>query len=177
MHEIDEVVEMDSNTEPAQKLQNLGSRSTIIHRESQFHKSLDGNLFEGFRHDKSAATTLGGSSEGQQNSFLAHARLNNVLQIKTTADGLSSGRTYYVSTHSNANATEARQALAKQLSLHAKIARRKAEAKSRFERSQEKVKAIQCSAAFQLCMAALIMAVSQTQSPADSAVRPRQNQR
>ena len=52
-------------------------------------------------------------------AFLAQARISNVLQIKTTVDGLNSGRTYYVSTRSNANAADSKLALFMQLSKQA----------------------------------------------------------
>ena len=156
LEDIDEVVEMDDELEPVQKLPTLAGRSSGLLKEISMQRSAD---LTSHRQLKISDSNLSTESESLHRSFIAQARLNNVLQIKTAADSLKSGRTYYVSTRCNPNAAESRRALVKQLSVQSKIARRKAEAKSRFQRSQEKVKAVQTSMPFQFIMATLIMAV------------------
>ena len=168
LHEIDEVIAMDDESEPTPRALSLASKSiNIISRDSPISRSgvpdfspppLDS--FRPAKFSEDISTSPATENENTYRAFLAQSRLNNVLQIKTAADGLSSGRTYYISTRSNSNAADCRQALVKQLSAQARIARRKAEAKSRFRRSQDKVKAVQSSMPFQLCMASLIIAVS-----------------
>ena len=85
----------------------------------------------------------GTENESAYRSYLSKSWLSHILQIKTGADGFSSGRTYYISTRSSPNAADCRQSLVKQLSAQLRIARCKAEAKSRFQHSQDKVKAVQ----------------------------------
>ena len=169
LHEIDEVVEMDDESAPGNRVL---SKSNSLVRDAPLNRSgipefqVPG-LFESNRQEKAIDAMPAAENESSYRSFLAQSRLSNVLQIKTAADGINSGRTYYMSTRSSPNAKECRQALVKQLSTQSRRARRKAEAKSRFRRSQDKVKAVQTSMPFQLCMAALIVAVSQPQPCTD----------
>jgi hypothetical protein len=90
---------------------------------------------------------------------IVHANLSNSLQIKTSLDGLNSGKTFYLSTRGSTNPDQTRQSVVSQLRTLSTTARRKAEAKSRFQKSQEKVQIVQGSLAFQLFMALLIMVV------------------
>ena len=169
LHEIDEVVEMDDESAPGNRV--LGKTNSLVRDASLLKSGIPEfpvpGLFESNRQEKGIEATPSAESESAYRSFLAQSRLSNVLQIKTAADGVNSGRTYYMSTRSSPNAKECRQALVKQLSTQSKRARRKAEAKSRFRRSQDKVKAVQSSMPFQLCMAALIIAVSRPQPCTD----------
>jgi hypothetical protein len=103
---------------------------------------------------------LAGNST-RQSLRVVHANLSNSLQIKTTLDGLNSGKTYYLSTRSSTDPEQTRLSVVLQLRAIVMSARRKAEAKSRFQKSQEKVQLVQSSLAFQLCMALLIMVVMQ----------------
>jgi hypothetical protein len=91
--------------------------------------------------------------------FLVQPQLSNILQIKTILDGYNSGKTYYLSTRNNSNPELDRQLIVSQLSAKVKISRRKAEAKSRFQKSQEKVQVVQGSLTFQIIMAVFIMVV------------------
>ena len=95
----------------------------------------------------------------KQKSFSTQGNLSNILQIKTVADGFNSGRTYYFSTREGANPELLRQNIVAKLSEHVLKAQRKAEAKSRFQRSQEKVQWLQRSMLFQTTVAVLIMMV------------------
>ena len=161
LHEIDDVVLMDDNSEQSPNLSS-SKLSSLIKRENPSDFIVP-SLFDSQRVDRSQATTSNSHAtggEGAHLEFLAQSRLSNLLQIKTLSEGVNSGRTYYITTRSSPDAADSRQSLVKQLSAHARIARRKAEAKSRFQRSQDKVKAVQSSRLFQLSMAALIIAVS-----------------
>ncbi len=90
---------------------------------------------------------------------MVQAQLSNIIQLKTAVDGFNSGKTYYLSTRENLNPEQSRQLILKQLSASVKVARRNADAKSRFQKSQEKVQVVQGSMAFQLAMALLITVV------------------
>ena len=104
----------------------------------------------------------GAGLQGSASKFsLVHANQSHSLQIKTALDGLNSGKTYYLSTRSSPNPEQTRQSIVSQLLANSMKARRKAEAKSRFQKSQEKVQRFQSSLAFQLAMALLIMVVMQ----------------
>jgi hypothetical protein len=82
-----------------------------------------------------------------------------VLQIKTALDGVVAGRTLYLSTRSNQNSEDRRQALVSTLWDAVSIAHRKALVMSRFQKVQEKIRWIQGSLVFQISMAILIMMV------------------
>eukprot|EP00291_Cryptomonas_curvata_P012215 CAMPEP_0172202658 /NCGR_PEP_ID=MMETSP1050-20130122/30796_1 /TAXON_ID=233186 /ORGANISM="Cryptomonas curvata, Strain CCAP979/52" /LENGTH=244 /DNA_ID=CAMNT_0012880677 /DNA_START=80 /DNA_END=810 /DNA_ORIENTATION=- len=76
-----------------------------------------------------------------------------IIQIKTIPEGFNSGRTY----HLQADSEEQGSAIASQLEKISKDVKHHAEAKSRFQKSQEKVKAIYCSLPFQTTIAILII--------------------
>ena len=97
-------------------------------------------------------------------AFLSQAGLSNVLHIKTAEQGINSGRTYYISTRSNPDAAECRIKIVEQLTVLARVARRKAEAKSRFQRTQQNVRVLQSSFVFQMVMASLIVLVKSVPS-------------
>jgi hypothetical protein len=91
--------------------------------------------------------------------FSGNANLNNILQVQTSMEGMSAGRTLYFSTRNGLQAEKRRQAIVSTLSAAVKAARRKSMAMSRFQKSQAKVLAVQSSMAFQIAMAVLIMLV------------------
>ena len=151
LHEIAEVVEMDDEPEPNSNK----SPSTPLIKTDLGHEAFESKISVDRRKDKKQS-----SSNALHNTFLSQARLSNVLQIKTTLDGLNSGRTYYLSTRSLANAIVCKQNIHKQLLSLVKTAKRKAEAKTRYQRSQDQVKAVQSSTMFQVTMATLIIVVT-----------------
>ena len=156
---------MDDECETTHKHHSLGSKSNSLSKDNPLQRSgISEFVMPGVFEVRQKSSDLAPNSQATENesvfrSYLAQSRFSNILQIKTAAAGLNSGRTYYISTRSCPDAAECRQSLVTQLSAQARIARRKAEAKSRFQRSQDNVKAVQSSRLFQLCMATLIMAV------------------
>ena len=79
----------------------------------------------------------------------------HVLQIATDRDGHNSGRAYYV----KALTTEDFNKLLRHLNKSAKVARKAAEAKNAFRRTQYRVRIIYESKPFQAIMALMICAV------------------
>ena len=80
---------------------------------------------------------------------------SGILQIKTVPDGFNFGRSYYF----KAGAEVPCRNIVDNLSSAAKAARKRAENKSRFKRSQDFVKTYQESFAFQILVAVLILLV------------------
>ena len=85
-----------------------------------------------------------------------------VLEIKTLPDGYNSGRTYYLSTHSQHTLDELIQCL----SHKAQAARAQAETRTAFQRLQLRVRRRYESPLFQGLMAVLIAAVRRRASDA-----------
>jgi hypothetical protein len=144
LSEIDEVTEMNDESI---------SKSTAILNPVKSNRS---------KADLAEITDTGNSFEDNTSGgrrFFVQNQLSNILQIKTAIDGYNSGKTYYLSTGSTANPELNRQTIVSQLSAKVKIARRKADAKSRFQKSQEQVQIVQGSLSFQLIMAAFIVVV------------------
>ena len=82
--------------------------------------------------------------------------LDNTIQIKTIADGHNSGRSYYICLQSE----DAYIQMMAEVTRLAKAARKKAQARSRFEKAQMKVRKVYNSNVFQKATAGLIVAVS-----------------
>jgi hypothetical protein len=80
----------------------------------------------------------------------------HVVQIATEMDGHNSGRAYYVRAHSKESCLE----LLQHINVNAKAARRAAEAKNAFRRTQYRVRKIYQSRPFQVIVAIMICAVS-----------------
>jgi hypothetical protein len=78
----------------------------------------------------------------------------NILQIQTMVDGYNSGRTYHLRTSSQEECTSLVDALSKK----SKLARKMAEARTRFEKYQQKVGLVVTSTAYQ-CFIAFLIAV------------------
>jgi hypothetical protein len=142
LSEIEDVMEMSDESIQTNKLNNSTSLNRSIHSKADLAEIPEPSI----------------KDDGGKR-FLVHAQLSNILQIKTALDGHNSGKTYYLSTRHNANPELNRQIIVSQLSAKVKISRRKAEAKSRFQRSQEKVQRVQGSLTFQLVMAVFIVVV------------------
>jgi hypothetical protein len=160
LHEVLAVMEM--NDEQDNAAANSSSRSMTSMMP-------DIPLFDAARRrgvNAAGACTAGGDDGSSGNAALR--RWNNclqaksVLQIKTAPDGLNSGRTYYLSTRNGEDPERRRQAFLELLCDAVEAARRRAEAKSRFEKSQERVQWVQGSMAFQVLMAILIIVVSES---------------
>jgi hypothetical protein len=83
---------------------------------------------------------------------------NNVLQIKTLADGYNSGRIYYLRVTSD-DEKICSEIVAK-LRDSSQAARKRQVVLSRFKRIQRRARAIHDSASFQSCVAILICVVS-----------------
>ena len=101
LHEIDEVVEMDDECETTHKHHSLGSKSNSLSKDNALQRSVISEfvmpgMFE--IHQKSsdlAANSQATENESVFRSYLAQSRFSNILQIKTAAAGVNSGRTYY----------------------------------------------------------------------------------
>ncbi len=89
---------------------------------------------------------------------VANSSRQSILQVKTILDGFNLGRVYYLKP-SNGSATGA--CIVRALSEAVSSAKRIAERKSRFEKSQDAVRGIQESLCFQITVAILIMLVSE----------------
>ena len=85
----------------------------------------------------------------------------HVLQIATEREGYNSGRAYYV----RALSTQACEKLLHHLNKSAKAARRAAEAKNTFRRTQYRLRIVYHSGFFQATMALMICAVSEPGEP------------
>jgi hypothetical protein len=92
--------------------------------------------------------------------FSRNSTANCDLQVKTVVESVIAGRTLYLSTRNDANPEQQRQTVVTSLSNAVVIAQRKALAMSHFQKTQEQVRWLQGSTAFQMCMAALIMMVT-----------------
>jgi hypothetical protein len=92
------------------------------------------------------------------NKHTANSNRQSILQVKTILDGFNLGRIYYLKP-SNGSATGA--CIVRALSEAVSSAKRIAERKSRFEKSQDAVRGIQESLCFQITVAILIMLVSE----------------
>ncbi len=79
----------------------------------------------------------------------------NIVQISTLEQGFNSGRTYYL----KAESKEECDSISAELGCKACSARRKAEGKSRFIRSQDSVRKFYSSKPFQILSAVLIITV------------------
>jgi hypothetical protein len=146
LREIEDVMEMSDDSVQTNK-----SSVSLVSVKSTVSKA-------DFQEIPDTCTKVEDNSSGGKR-FLVQAQQCNILQIKTALDGYNSGKTYYLSTRHNANPEQDRQIIVSQLSARVKISRRKAEAKSRFQKSQEKVQIVQGSLTFQLVMAAFIVVV------------------
>jgi hypothetical protein len=144
LSEIDDVMEMNDEPIQANKYSKKGSLR-LTPSKTDYAEIPDSC-------NKDEETAGGGKK------FLVQAQ-SNILQIKTAIDGYNSGKTYYLSTRHTANPDLNRQIIISQLDVKVKAARRKAEAKSRFQKTQEQVQAVQGSLSFQLTMAVFIMVV------------------
>jgi hypothetical protein len=80
----------------------------------------------------------------------------SILQVKTALDGFNFGRIYYVKPDIGTSGSNIVQSLLGAISIAKDIAERK----SRFQKSQEKVRKVQESLGFQIMVAILIMLVS-----------------
>ncbi len=167
LHEIDGVMEMNEETE--QKTRSVSTATdSKMNRDSPSTHSPENCVGQGSsasrllkRPDGSSRGPTGLSGSSNRISYL-QAQSSSILQIKTTINGRNAGKTYYVSTRANSNPEQCRQSIVLQLNENIRIARRNAEAKSRFQRSQERVQHIQSSFIFQLVMALFIMLVMPT---------------
>ena len=164
LHEIHSVMTMDDESAQQEKIPapHTGSKANVlVNSNTENSEDPDSSDNPPDRIPPLANEIRSARSLSQTRSirFLSQARLSNVFHIKTDEFGINAGRTYYISTRCNMDADKCMETITAQLSTLAKTARRKAEAKSRFQRSQEVVKAVQSSAAFQIIMAVLIMLV------------------
>ncbi len=89
-------------------------------------------------------------------------KYRHALQIRTDTDGYNSGRTYYLQASSDEQCAD----LVGQLTKQVKVARKKALARTRFQKSQETVRRVYESAPCQALVATLIVAVSPRRPPA-----------
>ena len=99
------------------------------------------------------------ASTGDASIFSGKSAIKCVLQIKTVINSEIAGRTLYLSTRNDINPEQRRQAVVSSLWSAVVAAQKKALALSRFQKSQEKVRQVQGSLAFQIAMAILIMLV------------------
>jgi hypothetical protein len=157
LHEVEEVMTMSEEMDPITKsLIDKSKPNKDFLFKNDINETTETAVVRNDEQERGAGS-IGLSSK----LSLVHANLSNSLQIKTTWDGLNSGKTYYLSTRSSTNPEQIRQSIVSQLRANVMSAQRKAQAKSRFEKSQEKVQTVQSSLAFQVSMAVLIMVVMQ----------------
>jgi hypothetical protein len=129
--------------------------------QQSFYHRLKNNIQTDKKDEAEAPTELEVLRASQGSSFFSRSSKKNcVLQIKTALDGVVAGRTIYLSTRTDPNPEQRRQAVVVSLNDAAVIAQKKALAMSRFQKAQERVRMIQGSLPFQVFMAALIMLVN-----------------
>jgi hypothetical protein len=92
--------------------------------------------------------------------FSQNSATSCVLQIKTVLDSVIAGRTLYLSTRLDHSPEQQRQAIVSSLCDAVAVARKKALVMSSFQKTQEQVRRVQGSFAFQMTMASLIILVS-----------------
>jgi hypothetical protein len=154
LHAIDAVIEMTDDVEGTIKqLQSISRHKSVLaerraESERAIHEAIDTSIGE------DAAI------------FSRKASISSILQIKTGIDSVIAGRSYYLSTRNDHNPEQLRHAIVSSLWATVLIAKKKAQAMTRFQNSQEKVRSVQSSMFFQIAMAILIMMVSRASSPA-----------
>ena len=153
LEEIHTVIAMKDDVDAAVKPQQA-SQSTTRGVPAAHKRSLD------FDRHRDLAQSEQTPDVDEMTMFFGNANLNNILQIQTNLEGTSAGRTLYFSTRNGLQAEKRRQAIVSALAAAVAEAKRKAQALSRFQKSQEKVLLVQGSMAFQIAMAMLIMLVS-----------------
>ena len=163
LHEIEGIMEMNNDDVEIQSSKSPSSTPpTIIQSKLAGNQDFPLPVNNDDRnYDRSSSL-----SSTTAKKFVVQAQLSNIIQLKTAVDGYNSGKTYYISTRENPNPEQSRQSILAQLNADVMVARRKADAKSRFQKSQEQVLAVQGSIAFQLAMALLITVVTAPQRPA-----------
>ncbi len=152
LHEIQAVIETNDEPESTVKnLHGLGGASGVISKPNSFA-------------EKKAITSLKNceqsADEGDASIFSQKASNRSILQIKTAVDSCIAGRTYYLSTRNDHHPEQKRHSIVSSLGDAVVVAQRKAIALSRFQKTQEKLRWVQGSFAFQITMAVLIMLVS-----------------
>ena len=174
LNEIQAVVEMNDEPDPNFKQPHVvnRSRSTYVDRKEDddgsfrdnWHRSFVGRPKTSIADKKEDDDDLFRDRENCATSqdaslFSRNSTANCVLQVKTVVDSVIAGRTLYLSTRNDANPEQQRQTVVTSLSNAVVIAQRKAQAMSRFQKTQEQVRWLQGSNTFPMCMAALIMMV------------------
>jgi hypothetical protein len=149
LHEVLGVTEMKDEIEGHRPAPNRGSLFSSVSVSGESRNKIDSRIEEPEN-----------CFVQKQKTFSIQGNLSNILQIKTIADGFNSGRTYYFSTRDGTNPEFRRQNIVSKLSEIVVKAQRKAQAKSRFQKSQEMVQRLQKSMLFQTAVAVLIMLVN-----------------
>ena len=156
LHEIEAVIVMNDATEASLKHSQftLNSESDIFSRlkTSATDKKIESEATLPKNYNQQA-------DEQDASIFSRNSSASSVLQIKTVVDSCTAGRTYYLSTRNDQSPEELRQLIVSGLGAAVAVARRKAIALSRFQKSQEYVQWFLGSFAFQIAMAVLIMLV------------------
>jgi hypothetical protein len=101
----------------------------------------------------SSARNIIGSTESKK------VKLKNDFHIRTAIDGYNSGRVYYLKASTDVECEE----IVRKLSQSARQARKVMEAKTRFQKSQERVRVVYHSAACQSIVALMIVVVRPNQ--------------
>ena len=149
LNEIQAVVEM--NDEPDALIKQQGFVSRAINSFTENKEEPEETLREHQRELDAA---------GHDAAFFSrNSTTSCVLQIKTIIDSVIAGRTLYLSTRLDHNPEHQRQAIASSLCDAVAVARKKALVMSSFQKTQEKVRRVQGSLAFQMAMAILIILV------------------
>jgi hypothetical protein len=153
LHEIQAVIEMNDVTEATLKsIQSLNSTSGVFYRPKSFVTER--------KVDSEATHKLQQPGDEDDALIFSQNSSTSVLQIKTVINSCIAGRAYYLSTRKDQSPEQRRQAIVSDLGAAVAVAQRKAIALSQFQRSQENVRWIQGSVAFQITMAVLITLVS-----------------
>jgi hypothetical protein len=150
MHEIHCIAEM--NEESSSVLRRPPITDSRLRDLSQSEFSRVGTSANtGVRSLQKSATMKHGERRGGGVRFLA-------IQIRTIPDGFNSGRAYYLRAPLN-ESSKTIEELVHRLSLASQAAKLRTRRKSLLLRSQDEVKIVQGSFAFQIIIAALIIAV------------------
>jgi hypothetical protein len=136
----------------------LERKSTLDrkHSLSNFQKSSLNNLLK-----KSKSLVLDAGEEEEDAEESTSMLLVNAFQIATVPDGYNSGRSYYL----QADSGDVKQQIISHLQMLAKNAKKKAEVKSSFRKTQDRVRSVYVARPFQGAAALLIVAVPPLPTP------------
>ena len=144
MHEIVSVEEMNEDSEVESAVdKNQSDKGLSISLQRRISSS-------------SFAATFQIKQDERDSRKSQKGHVQKIVQLKTAHDGFNFGRVYYFKPDIDISS----KVLVHQLKEAAKLAKARIDRKSRFQKSQESVRRLQQSTAFQTLMASLIMLVN-----------------